>query len=601
MIEAALDYHRRGFALVPLQPRGKKPASRVLEHVHGDRSWKPLATRPATPEQIRAWFAQEPGINLGIIAVNGLAVVDVDYPDRFDVTHPPTPAVKTRRGWHLYMRADGPIVKRHPWGEALSNGHIVVAPPSVIDGSEYRWAITLDEAAMEPIPASLLTADNGPHTATDSKPVVLSEKDMSPDDAEIASILAYLGRSNARPRNGSTRRFSCVLPWHADRNPSANLFRGRTGRWVYHCHGCGATLGLAALYATLLNNQGHLRRGIVPLNAPAAARWHMRLRVDAGMLTAPTSRTVRLPERCSPTALTLAEGFLQLERIRAMRDPDAPGTPYGREFAAIWCAIGTTRARAGLAELRARFGWLEVAGRSHGLELLRVADEWCEDRLPPEMTPAAGGRPGREPAGAIVVEGLAGLRAAPGLIEIATERRDHAGVEAAQADTSGLSPVDGSATALHRAPPLLASPARHVERSPHCSNVIAHNHEITPLSGVVPLAVSKSAAPRHSRGIPADLDPSATPGGPHDHRADRHHHNRTPCSLSCTAAPTSRSTTGPTPSTRATVRRSTRAIGRRSLWPSAAALACRPTRGSGVTSSAASGHEHGHEHPAAAR
>lgn len=33
--------------------------------------------------------------------------------------------------------------------------------------------------------------------------------------------------------------FRCPSPNHDDRNPSANLFRGRIGEWRLHCHSCG--------------------------------------------------------------------------------------------------------------------------------------------------------------------------------------------------------------------------------------------------------------------------------------------------------------------------------------------------------------------------
>ncbi len=53
-LAAALALRARGWALLPIQPRGKEPHYDVLNAVHGDRGWKPLAERLASPPEIRA-------------------------------------------------------------------------------------------------------------------------------------------------------------------------------------------------------------------------------------------------------------------------------------------------------------------------------------------------------------------------------------------------------------------------------------------------------------------------------------------------------------------------------------------------------------------
>ena len=69
MLSAALDLHERGFVVIPLKPRSEEPFL----------SWKELQGTKPTVEQIKGWFAQEPEINIGIIAgaLSGIVVLVV--------------------------------------------------------------------------------------------------------------------------------------------------------------------------------------------------------------------------------------------------------------------------------------------------------------------------------------------------------------------------------------------------------------------------------------------------------------------------------------------------------------------------------------------
>ena len=65
MLEAALNYVSKGWAVLPLAPGDKKPFSPLLPRVKGKRSWKLLSEKPATEAEVRAWFARYPDINIG--------------------------------------------------------------------------------------------------------------------------------------------------------------------------------------------------------------------------------------------------------------------------------------------------------------------------------------------------------------------------------------------------------------------------------------------------------------------------------------------------------------------------------------------------------
>lgn len=114
ILAAVLLYARLGWPVIPLEPREKRPLSRLVPHgvTH--------ATTDANT--LRFWWGAEPNANIGI-ACAGLAVIDVDprnggeeelraiQPERL----PRTPAAKTGSGgWHKWVEAAG-IKRRIRW------------------------------------------------------------------------------------------------------------------------------------------------------------------------------------------------------------------------------------------------------------------------------------------------------------------------------------------------------------------------------------------------------------------------------------------------------------------------------------------------------
>ena len=158
VLEAAVYYRQCGLSVLPLD--GKRPHTRLIRRTHGSGSTKRLASRGATDDQIRKWFA-EPGVNIGIFCGDpsgGLVVVDLDDCDLPPpgATLPLTPLVKTgrslTRGYHLYYRgAEAAANRNFEGGEvhARAPKH-VVAPPSVHPktGMRYQWQLPLDEAPL---------------------------------------------------------------------------------------------------------------------------------------------------------------------------------------------------------------------------------------------------------------------------------------------------------------------------------------------------------------------------------------------------------------------------------------------------------------------
>jgi len=123
--------HELGFALFPVQPGGKQPASGFAPH--GCKS----ATRDAA--RLLEW-SNDPALNIGIATgqPSGVIVLDLDSLDAqaeaISRGLPATLAVATPRGRHLYFRHHGGAVRNRaglfPGADIRGEGGYVVAPGS---------------------------------------------------------------------------------------------------------------------------------------------------------------------------------------------------------------------------------------------------------------------------------------------------------------------------------------------------------------------------------------------------------------------------------------------------------------------------------------
>lgn len=155
LLEAALQYARRGWSVIPLLPHEKKPAI----------PWEAYQRERASEEQIHHWWQENPAYNVGIVlgAVSCLVAVDVDLRTGGrsvrGLDHGLTPVVMTKRGFHWYYRHPGGKVSRTrllPGMTLLGDGQYVVAPPSVHpSGEPYRWPDFLSPEDVEPAPLPL--------------------------------------------------------------------------------------------------------------------------------------------------------------------------------------------------------------------------------------------------------------------------------------------------------------------------------------------------------------------------------------------------------------------------------------------------------------
>lgn len=156
---AATGYAQRGWSVIPLRPRDKRPAV---------KSWEKWQRERADAEGVARYWRQHPLANIGIVtgAVSGLVVLDVDGDagrESLRGRHLPlTPVVETGRGYHYYFTHPGGEVrtcKPAPGLDLKAEGGYVVAPPSVHpSGRRYRWAegLSPDDVPLAPLPEWLL-------------------------------------------------------------------------------------------------------------------------------------------------------------------------------------------------------------------------------------------------------------------------------------------------------------------------------------------------------------------------------------------------------------------------------------------------------------
>src|SRR5438552_5467846 len=190
-LSAALDYCKRAWSVIPLEPQGKRPS------VKGERY---QSERP-TSADARQWWRKEPNANVGIVTgrINKLVVLDVDPAKGGNQTltdleqeHgalPKTVSVRTGGGGqHFYFQHAGvPIPncagKLGPGLDVRGEGGYVVAPPSIhLSGKPYEWGATaFGDADPAPLPLWLLARLSDPErrrtpATGEQQPIVKGER-----------------------------------------------------------------------------------------------------------------------------------------------------------------------------------------------------------------------------------------------------------------------------------------------------------------------------------------------------------------------------------------------------------------------------------------
>lgn len=163
---AALDYLRRGWSVIPVRPRDKRPLI----------PWQDYQRSPPGETELRDWFERWPDANVGIVTgvVSDLIVLDVDPRHGgeaslagLELRHGPLPvtveAVSGGGGRHIYFAHPGGQVRNRvelaPGIDLRGDGGMIVAPPSVHpSGARYAWreGLAPGEVRLAPPPVWLL-------------------------------------------------------------------------------------------------------------------------------------------------------------------------------------------------------------------------------------------------------------------------------------------------------------------------------------------------------------------------------------------------------------------------------------------------------------
>lgn len=231
METAALEYLARHWSVIPLLPRGKRPAIR----------WQTYQRARPTEQDVHAWFSRWPDANVGIVTgrVSGLVVFDVDPAHggeqslaelelRYGALPHTIEAVTGGGGRHVYFLYPAlPVANRagfHAGLDFRGDGGYVVAPPSVHEsGVYYAWRDGCDPrdaplAAMPPWLVTDLRTERlrRPHTAQYWRSLLREGVQEGERNTTVASLTGHLLWHGVDPEVAA----ELLLCWNAVRcNP----------------------------------------------------------------------------------------------------------------------------------------------------------------------------------------------------------------------------------------------------------------------------------------------------------------------------------------------------------------------------------------------
>lgn len=169
--EAARSYLTRGWSVVPVQSRSKRPLIK----------WEPLQHSRPKEKDVAAWFQRWPDANVAVVTgeISGLVVLDVDPRHGGDDSvidlerrSSPLPdtieAITGGGGRHIYFLHPGGVLRNRvglaPGVDLRGDGGMIIAPPSIHpNGRRYEWEVSHhpDEVELAPMPPWLLALARG--------------------------------------------------------------------------------------------------------------------------------------------------------------------------------------------------------------------------------------------------------------------------------------------------------------------------------------------------------------------------------------------------------------------------------------------------------
>jgi len=204
-IETAQRYLARGWSILPLRARDKRPLL----------GWEPLQSLRPSAGQVSDWFKRWPDANIGIVTgeISNLIVLDIDPAHGGDASldrlerelgHLPVTieAITGGGGRHLYFAHPGALIRnRTGLAQGIDlrgDGGYIVAPPSVHpSGRPYVWAAgrSPEEVTLAVLPRWVLGLSGGTRTRrslSDWRRLVHDGVSEGQRNSSIASLAGHL-------------------------------------------------------------------------------------------------------------------------------------------------------------------------------------------------------------------------------------------------------------------------------------------------------------------------------------------------------------------------------------------------------------------------
>ena len=224
LLEAALEYRRKGFSPIPLRP-GEKAFPAL-------KTWRHLQTEPWTEDQIRDYWTRNPEANIGLHpAEQNFIAIDVDsYKGvevqqyfaqlcvEYNINYQECPTVTSPSGGtHIYMALNEKVsgnrdILGNRYIDTRSTGNFILAPPSRDkQGKQYKWVegkSIFDNPIMPLAPKRFVTALQNDSRKLAPKDVAGQVIELNADfkqtdgrEALMASIVFWIGMEFARKTN----------------------------------------------------------------------------------------------------------------------------------------------------------------------------------------------------------------------------------------------------------------------------------------------------------------------------------------------------------------------------------------------------------------
>lgn len=278
-LQAALEYARLGYAVLPLLPGEKRPHSRLAPNG--------LTNATPDPEVLRRWWQAVPTAGVGILPPEQVLVLDFDAPEVWEQLRAEYPELATaprqrspRGGVHVFLKLPKSLIgsltttaRKMPGLDlrGLGKAYLAAAPTELPNGG-YSWEVPLLPPAELPLPPEGLLKR------------LLPEPPPPPPEYQPASFRGVKG-------DKLTRRLEGLLRWGCERVATTPEGQRHNTLLSYaRLIGGYVHLGLDPEQVTSALAEAAMQAGLPHSEAEATARDGLRYGLDAPLELPPDER-----------------------------------------------------------------------------------------------------------------------------------------------------------------------------------------------------------------------------------------------------------------------------------------------------------------------